>query len=35
VDGVEVFYTSLLVLVSALILWFSILVVLKLFKGQS
>jgi hypothetical protein len=34
VDGIEIFFTSLLVLCSLLIAWFSGYVVYKLFKGQ-
>lgn len=34
VDGVEIFYTSLLVLVSLLTAWFAGYVVYKLYKGQ-
>lgn len=34
-DAVEIFYTSLLVLISLVILWFAGYVVYKLYKGQA
>jgi heme/copper-type cytochrome/quinol oxidase subunit 2 len=34
VDALEIFYTSLLVLVFLLVTWFSVYVVWKLYKGQ-
>ena len=34
-DAVELFFTTLLVLVSLFIGWFAIFVVYKLFKGQA
>jgi hypothetical protein len=35
VDAIEIFFTSLLVLISIVIVWFSGYVVYKLYKGQS
>ncbi len=34
-DAIEIFFTSLLVLVSIVIVWLSAYVVYKLYKGQS
>ncbi len=34
-DAIEIFFTSLLVLISIVIVWFSGYVVYKLYKGQS
>jgi hypothetical protein len=34
VDTLELFYTGLLVVVFLLVVWFSVYVVYKLFKGQ-
>lgn len=34
-DAIELFFTTLLVLVSVFITWFAIYVVYKLFKGQA
>jgi hypothetical protein len=34
VDGLEIFFTSLMVLMSVIILWFTGLVIYKLYKGQ-
>lgn len=33
-DGLEIFFTSLMVLMSVLILWFTGLVIYKLYKGR-
>jgi hypothetical protein len=35
VDAIEIFFTTLLVLVSIVIVWFAGYVVFKLYKGQS
>ncbi len=35
VDGIEIFFTGLLILVSILIAWFAGYVVYKLYKGQA
>lgn len=35
VDAIEIFFTSLLVLVSIVIAWFAVYVVYKLYKGQA
>jgi flagellar biogenesis protein FliO len=35
VDAIELFFTSLLVLVSIIIVWFAAYVVYKLYQGQS
>jgi hypothetical protein len=35
VDALEIFYTSLLVVIALLITWFAGYVVYKLYKGQS
>jgi hypothetical protein len=35
VDAIEIFFTSLLVLVSLVIVWFAGYVVYKLYKGQA
>jgi hypothetical protein len=35
VDAIEIFFTTLLVLVSILIVWFAGYVVYKLYRGQS
>lgn len=34
-DGVEIFFTSLLVIMSLVIVWFAGLVLYKLYKGQA